>query len=171
MVIPGTRAISDISRLKFIVRVFLKYGFDDVVGFFRLGPVLSAGRRVTRRPETRTLSRPVRLRMALEELGPTFSKFGQLMASRADLFPPDYINEFQKLEDSLPPVPEPQIKEALKNALGSLPEEKFQSFNWTPIAMPPLPKSMKPFFTRESGSPSRSEDPASHKRSRQTSRF
>lgn len=135
MVTPGTRAISDISRLRFIVRVFLKYGFDDVVGFFRLGPVLSAGRRVARRPETKTLSRPVRLRMALEELGPTFSKFGQLMASRADLFPPDYINEFQKLEDSLPPVPAPQIEEALKNALGSGPEEKFQSFNRTPIAM------------------------------------
>jgi len=135
MVIPGTRTISDISRLNFIVRVFLKYGFDDVVRFFRLGPVLTAGRRVARRPETKSLSRPVRLRMALEELGPTFSKFGQLMASRADLFPPDYINEFQKLEDRLPPVPEAQIEEALKKALGGLPEEKFLSFDRTPIAM------------------------------------
>ncbi len=129
------KAISDISRLRFIAGVLLKYGFDDVAGFFRLGPVLSAGRKMTRRPEAQSLPRPVRLRMALEELGPTFSKFGQLMASRADLFPPDYIAEFTKLEDRLPPVPEKEIEEALSTAMGGVPSDHFASFSMAPLAM------------------------------------
>ena len=76
---------------------------------------------------------PKRIRRVLEELGPSFIKLGQLMSTRADLFPPDYIEEFTKLQDQVPPVPFSDIKRIIQQDLRRPLEEIFEEF--TPKSM------------------------------------
>ncbi|MCR2785935.1 MULTISPECIES: AarF/ABC1/UbiB kinase family protein [unclassified Microbacterium] len=75
-----------------------------------------------------------RVRLVLEDLGPTFIKLGQLLSTRPDLLPPAYISELSKLQDAAPPVPDEQIRETIRQELGADPEDLFASFEWTPMA-------------------------------------
>ena len=75
-----------------------------------------------------------RLRRALEELGPVFIKFGQLLSTRRDLLPADFADELAKLQDHVPPFPGEQAKEILDAALGDLVAARFQQFDLQPIA-------------------------------------
>jgi ubiquinone biosynthesis protein len=77
---------------------------------------------------------PRRIRLALEELGPSFIKLGQLMSTRADLFPPDYLEEFKKLQDRVPPVSFAEIKKIIEEELKKPLPELFQKLDPEPIA-------------------------------------
>ena len=77
---------------------------------------------------------PLRIRLALEELGPSFIKLGQLLSTRADLFPSDYIEEFKKLQDRVPPVPFPEIQKIIEDELKRPLAEIFQTFHPEPLA-------------------------------------
>jgi ubiquinone biosynthesis protein len=79
-------------------------------------------------------SQPERLRLALEELGPTFIKLGQIISTRADLLPPDFQNELSKLQDAAPPVPFADIQSVITQELGVSPNEAFAEFNADPVA-------------------------------------
>lgn len=79
-------------------------------------------------------SRPEHVRMALEELGPTFIKLGQMASTRTDLIPPAYQAELVKLQDAAPVIPTAQIEQALRDELGAGPDELFASFDRTPLA-------------------------------------
>ena len=74
------------------------------------------------------------LRLVLEDLGPTFIKLGQLLSTRPDLLPPAYITELSKLQDAAPPVAAGQIRETIRQELGSDPDDLFATFEWTPMA-------------------------------------
>ena len=71
---------------------------------------------------------PQRIRRVLEELGPSFIKLGQLMSTRADIFPTEYIEEFTKLQDQVPPVPFSDIKRVIEQELRRPLEEIFEEF-------------------------------------------
>jgi ubiquinone biosynthesis protein len=73
-------------------------------------------------------------RLALEELGPTFIKLGQILSARPDLLPPTYIAELSKLQDNVPPTPWESIREVLIRALGQEPEQVFLSIDPQPMA-------------------------------------
>ncbi|MEO9456980.1 ABC1 kinase family protein [Chromobacterium phragmitis] len=75
----------------------------------------------------------VRVRLAFEELGPTFIKLGQILSTRVDVFPPDWIEEFEKLQNRVPPVPAEAVRRLVKEALGSEPGELFAEFDMRPI--------------------------------------
>jgi len=77
---------------------------------------------------------PEHVRLALEELGPTFIKLGQLLSTRSDLLPPAYVDELAKLQDSAPPVAIEQIREVIRQELGAEPEELFRTFDDSPLA-------------------------------------
>ncbi|MBG6237849.1 ubiquinone biosynthesis protein [Mycetocola sp. CAN_C7] len=77
---------------------------------------------------------PERLRLVLEELGPTFVKLGQLLSTRPDLLPPDYITELSKLQDAAPPVPIDAITEAIQSEFGLGPAGVFAEFDEKPVA-------------------------------------
>jgi ubiquinone biosynthesis protein len=79
-------------------------------------------------------SRPVHLRLALEELGTTFIKLGQILSTRADLLPPEYLAELTKLQDSAPPVPFEAIQQVLVSELGQPIETVFYEFDPKPLA-------------------------------------
>ncbi|MGH1525503.1 ABC1 kinase family protein [Leifsonia sp. L25] len=84
-----------------------------------------------RRDQTTT---PVRLRLALEDLGPTFIKLGQLLSTRSDLLPPPYLTELSKLQDAAPAVPAAEIVDAIRAELGADVEELFADFDVVPLA-------------------------------------
>jgi ubiquinone biosynthesis protein len=74
------------------------------------------------------------MRMALEDLGTTFIKLGQILSTRPDLVPPEYVTEFSKLQDSAAPFPYPQVVEVIQSELGNSPEKIFKTFDIQPRA-------------------------------------
>jgi ubiquinone biosynthesis protein len=72
--------------------------------------------------------------MALEELGPTFIKLGQILSTRPDLIPLEYVRELSKLQDRVPPFPYEEVREIIKEETGRLPDEIFRHFDETPLA-------------------------------------
>lgn len=135
MLLQALVAVRDLSRLHDIAAILIRYGFGDLASRMGLTHALErAGLRYKRAAEYAHLPASTRVRRALEEMGPTFIKLGQVLATRVDLFEPDWIAEFGKLQDSAPPVPYEDIRQQLFEDLGAHPEELFASFNTTPIA-------------------------------------
>ncbi|MYD43500.1 MAG: 2-polyprenylphenol 6-hydroxylase [Gammaproteobacteria bacterium] len=79
-------------------------------------------------------SSALRLREAIEHLGPVFIKFGQILSTRRDLFPTDYVNELAKLQDQVPPFPTPVAIERIEKSLTQRIDALFKNFNFEPIA-------------------------------------
>ena len=117
--------ISGIRHFGLISRVLIKHGMGEVADRLRgrTGSKIKTG-----------LPDPVRIRRTLEELGPSFIKLGQLMSTRADLFPPEYIDEFSKLQDQVPPVPFEGIRRLIETELGQPPDKLFKSIDETAMA-------------------------------------
>nr|WP_241986417.1 AarF/UbiB family protein [Cryobacterium psychrophilum] len=77
---------------------------------------------------------PEHLRLALEERGATFIKLGQLLSTRSDLLPPEYLTELSRLQDAASTVPGETIRELIRLELGASPEDLFGAFDSTPLA-------------------------------------
>ena len=120
-------------RLAKIVSVFHKQGLDEFVLLDASNPLLRGiGKLLGSRQHDR--SRGVRLRLALESLGPIFIKFGQVLSTRPDLIPPDIASELSLLQDQVPPFSAADVRIALEKAYGRPTEQVFSSFDWQPIA-------------------------------------
>jgi ubiquinone biosynthesis protein len=126
-----------LARLIQIQRVLLKHGLDEFVRathlyrplrfLFVLSPDVWFERR-------RAAARGERLRLALEELGPIFVKFGQAVSTRRDLLPADIATELAKLQDRVPPVAGSVARAAIEKAHGRPVTETFSSFEEIPLA-------------------------------------
>lgn len=130
-------AARDFGRLHEIASVLIRYGFGDIVRRMGMANALERAGRVLlwkHAEELAHLEPPARVRRALEELGPTFVKLGQVLATRVDLFPPEWIAEFSKLQDSAPAAPYEGIHQQLTEDLGGPPEEIFAAFDAEPLA-------------------------------------
>ncbi len=130
-------AVRDLGRLHDIVSILIRYGFGDMVRRMGLANVLERAGRALHWNEADQLAHlppPARVRRALEELGPTFVKLGQVLATRVDLFEPEWIAEFSKLQDSAPAAPWADIRQQLAEDLGAPPEETFAAFDPQPLA-------------------------------------
>ncbi len=122
-----------LRRLRDIAQVLVKYGFQDAAARLRLVPRPRKGPFKGQRAHER-LATARRLRQALEDLGPTFVKFGQALSTRADLLPPDFITEFEKLQDDVPPMPAAAAEATMAAELGRGTSELFAEFEPEPIA-------------------------------------
>ena len=127
----------DLGRVRAIARVLVRYGWGDIAK--RLGRRSLIGwagntlnSQATR--EIMLLPSEVRARLAMQELGPTFVKLGQVLATRPDIFPPNWIAEFAKLQDQVPPVPFESLLPDLESALGRSPFEVFEDLQTEAIA-------------------------------------
>jgi len=132
MVRDPVAVMGSIPRLHQIATVFIRHGLGDMVRRVgiatvveRTGQILNWGTRT----ESTRLEPAQRLRLALEELGPTFVKLGQLMATRVDLFPAAWIAELEKLHSDVPPVPFEALVPDLERALGRSPFEVFRDLD------------------------------------------
>jgi len=129
------RAIGRISRFRFVVNALIKYGFGEALARVRIWEVCNIEQRMLRRacavPELNTAQR---LRLVLEELGPTFIKLGQILSTRPDIVPPDIIGELKKLQSSVAFVSAAVVKSIVETELGRPIEEVFDSFDEQPVA-------------------------------------
>ncbi len=131
------RLLRNLRRTREIATVLLQYGFGDLVERLRLSRYVQWGKRMLLRqkqapPAPKT--RAERIRLALESLGPTFIKFGQVASTRPDLLPPDVIAELERLQENVPPFPSEQAVAVVEKELGAPIEKLFAEFHPEPIA-------------------------------------
>ncbi len=121
-------------RMLAIQRVLVKYSLDDIIKETHLLRPLRFLFYLA--PRRRDSSAPVgeRIRLALEELGPIFVKFGQALSTRRDLLPPDIADELAKLQDAVPPFPAEIAIGIINEAYGEPVEEVFERFDTEPLA-------------------------------------
>jgi ubiquinone biosynthesis protein len=122
-------AMRDLPRLHQISSVLIRHGLGGFVQRIGIAGMLERAGQMLRfgeATETVRLEPAQRIRIALEELGPTFIKLGQVMATRVDLFPASWIAEFEKLHAEVPAVPFEELLPDLERALGRSPFEVFR---------------------------------------------
>ncbi|HLZ20464.1 MAG TPA: AarF/ABC1/UbiB kinase family protein, partial [Smithellaceae bacterium] len=131
------RTYRHIQRYRQILSVLFRHGFGDVVDTLKIEQYLDIGLNIISRKSrdnVEALSRADRIRMAIEELGPTFIKVGQILSTRPDLLPMDLVTELGKLQDSVPPFEFASVKNILEEELKVPLSEIFSEFDETPLA-------------------------------------
>lgn len=127
--------VKKLRRFSVIAGVLLRHGLGDVVEhLFSHGADRVKGSYSEEFLFRSGFPSPRRIRLVLEELGPSFVKLGQLMSTRADLFPPEYIEEFKKLQDRVPPIPFQDVRTVIERELGRPIEAAFAEFDPVPLA-------------------------------------
>ena len=131
------RFIRNLGRSREIAAVFIKHGFGDILQQLKLDRYMRWGRRVLLRqgniPEHHE-TRARRFRKALEDLGPTFVKFGQVLSTRPDLIPESVIAELALLQEHVRPFPSEQVIRVITEEFGRPPSELFAEFDPNPLA-------------------------------------
>ncbi|MBI5207201.1 MAG: hypothetical protein HY934_05355 [Candidatus Firestonebacteria bacterium] len=131
---------SNIYRIRQILNVFIKHGFGHVIEFLNLHKFFSYGKRLFSIEKTKLssleahLSPSDRLTLALEELGPTFIKFGQIMSTRPDLLPAEFIESFKRLQDKVKPFEFSEVKNIIEKELDKPLLNVYSNFIEEPIA-------------------------------------
>jgi ubiquinone biosynthesis protein len=124
-------------RLQQIYNVFLRYGLD--IAFERV-PTIAALRQSMQRwvwnlpDDLESPSLPVKVRLMIEELGPTYVKVGQIVSSQASVIPADWEEQLAKLQSNVPPFPSDQVRAIIIDELGASPEELYATFDTTAFA-------------------------------------
>src|SRR3954465_1322162 len=126
---PATR---NLGRLSEIAQVAVRHGFGYWFETHRLTDLFP--RRRPREEMEGASQRGQHLREMLDELGPTFVKFGQLLSTRPDVMPPDIIAELRKLQDEVSPIPFADVRRVVEQELGLTLEQAFISFDEVAIA-------------------------------------
>lgn len=130
-------ASQDTPRVQALGAILISHGFGDVARRLGLARVLH---RVAGSGSLASLEQwvaqpaPVRVRHAMEEMGPCFVKLGQVLATRVDLFPPDWIAEFSRLQNAVPAVPFEAVRREVEEALGQSLEAAFRAVEPAPLA-------------------------------------
>jgi ubiquinone biosynthesis protein len=132
------RTIRNTKRTAEMLEVFVRYGFQNIIQELKLDSLYQRGRKAMtgRRIDlsVERMSQPVRIRKAMEELGPTFVKLGQVLSMRPDLVPTDWADEFRMLQDHVPAVPFPLIRKRLEEEFPGRLGEMFQAIDPEPLA-------------------------------------
>jgi predicted unusual protein kinase regulating ubiquinone biosynthesis (AarF/ABC1/UbiB family) len=123
-----------LTRLRQVAAVFIRHGFEDVLQNFDLLSWMGFRRRRIKKPAERLQNRAKSFRLALEELGTTYIKLGQLLSTRPDILPPVFVEELVSLQDRVEPVPFAGVRDVIEAELGRPLEEVFERFDTTPIA-------------------------------------
>ena len=130
-----THRVSNIKRLAVISRIMVKHGLGEIMErvFDRKDATAKVG---DKRPDfdRAMYPSPQRIRRVFEELGPTFIKLGQLLSTRADMFPPEYLEEFKKLQNRVSPIPFEEIRAVIERELQHPISEVFVSIEEESLA-------------------------------------
>lgn len=129
MMIPTLLAMRDFSRMREIIAVLTKHGLGGFVQRIKPGHRSDAHAH----PGSRYMSTPQRVRSAFEELGPTFVKLGQILSTRVDIFHPEWIEEFEKLQSNAAPIDVHDIRSLIEAQLGKETAARFKTISRTPI--------------------------------------
>jgi ubiquinone biosynthesis protein len=123
--------VGNIDRLRQITQVLVKHGFGELIQRTDLAALVPFRKVDDSAPK---MSFAIRLRLAMQELGPSFVKLGQILSTRADLIPADLIVELKKLQEDVPPITFEDVKAEVEETVGAPLEEIFASFDPKPLA-------------------------------------
>ena len=129
--------VRDLGRLQEIAGVLIRYGFGDMVRRIGMSAALERTGRMLHWDDPEAMAHmapPERVRCALQDLGPTFVKLGQVMATRVDLLTPEWTTELGKLQNAVPALPFAQVRPQLVEDLGADPEAVFERLEEAPLA-------------------------------------
>jgi ubiquinone biosynthesis protein len=127
--------VRNVQRVRQITTVLIKHGFGQIIERLDLEYRIFVRKFAKSSEEiVPQLSTAERARMVLEDLGPTFTKLGQVLSTRPDLVPASFVTEFKKLQDHAPPISFEDVSGQIALSLGQLPEQIFSSFEVDPIA-------------------------------------
>lgn len=134
---PATAdTLQDLSRIRELSAILMRHGLGELLhrmGLDKLFRRSGAKVDLDAAPTPGSLTTPERLRLAFEEMGPTFTKLGQILATRVDLLPPDYIAELSKLHSQVPAVPLEALAAEVEPLLGQPLATAFDAIDPTPI--------------------------------------
>lgn len=130
------RNIRSIRRYWNIVRVLSAYGFDHILEMLGLSDMVARSKRLFRHDSSviYRLTAAERMRLVLEELGPTFIKLGQLLSTRPDIVPSSFVREFEKLQDSVPSISFDELKVQVERELGGGIDQYYSEIDPVPLA-------------------------------------
>lgn len=131
------RGYRHLNRYRQIVGTLIKYGFEDLIDTLKIEQYFEMGLDMIsrkRREPVERLSRAERVRMALEELGPTFIKLGQILSTRPDLIPVEFAREFERLQDEVAPFGYDEVKQIVEEEFKRPLQATFRSFEERPLA-------------------------------------
>ena len=135
MKIPLLRRARTLPRYRQIVGVLFKYGFGQLLDQMKIFTLLRLRKKIFKKKvRLEELTYAQRIRLALEELGPTFVKLGQILSMRPFLIPLEFVLELTKLQDEVAPFPFEQVKQIVEKELKAPLEAHFSSFDTIPIA-------------------------------------
>ena len=129
--------VRDLGRLQEIAGVLIRYGFGDMVRRIGMSAALERTGRMLHWDDPEAMAHmapPERVRCAMQDLGTTFVKLGQVMATRVDLLTPEWTTELGKLQNAVPALPFAQVRPQLVEDLGADPEAVFERLEETPLA-------------------------------------
>jgi ubiquinone biosynthesis protein len=132
-----SRTSRHLQRYRQILTVLFKYGFGELVDRMNVAHYFETGLQMvskSRRERMEKLTRSERLRLAVEELGPTFIKLAQVLSTRPDLIPVEFAQELTKLQDQVPAFPFEQANQIIEEELKAPLAEKFPHFEKVPLA-------------------------------------
>ena len=148
-------AVRDLARLREITTVLARHGFGELVaraGFGRAKKKNADGQTVPPPPEAQNtpeipgeelargeeekakIGRGERVRLVIQDLGPSFIKLGQIASTRADVVPEDILKELRKLQDDVPPIPYEDVRKVVETSLGAPIEKLYKRFEQEPLA-------------------------------------
>ncbi|WP_372752705.1 AarF/UbiB family protein, partial [Mariniflexile sp.] len=130
-------SFKSISRYNQILRVLIKYGFEDLVHYLEENKQYTFIQKLipsATRIKVAKYSKWAKMRLVCEELGPTFIKFGQILSNRPDLIPLALTFELEKLQDNVPPMSEAAAKKVVETELKDTVENLFAWFEPAPFA-------------------------------------
>ena len=131
------RTYRHLNRYRKILSILFKYGFGDLLELLKIDQYIEVGLQMIsqkKREPVDKLSKAQRLRLAFEELGPTYIKLGQILSIRPDLIPAAFIEELAKLQDKVPPFSFSDVKQIIENELGRPVEEVYSELSNEPLA-------------------------------------
>ena len=131
------RTYRHLNRYRQILTILFKYGFGDLLEMLKIDQYIEVGlQMISKNREVRIerLTKPQGLRMAFEELGPTYIKLGQILSTRPDLIPMEFIQELSKLQDHVPAFPFDRVRKVIDAEFGRPPEDLFDQLEEEPLA-------------------------------------
>ena len=133
----ASRAYRHVNRYRQILTILIKYGFADLVDRLRIAQTIEVGWQLVsrrHREQVAQLTTPQRVRKVLEELGPTSMKLGQVLSTRPDLLPPEFVEELAKLRQQAQPFPFDDVRRIVEAELGAPLDQVFERFDEQSIA-------------------------------------
>ncbi len=131
------RTYRHLNRYRQILTILFKYGFGDLLEMLKIDQYIEVGlQMISKKREVRIerLTKPQGLRMAFEELGPTYIKLGQILSTRPDLVPMEFINELSKLQDNVPAFAFEQVRRSIRSEFDCSPDDLFDRLDDVPLA-------------------------------------